>query len=498
MVPPMRTYLLSTLACLVAALLASGCGAGSEDRPVVVDVWPTNGAAEQGPIRYIRATYDGPVSILNPFDARVYANGALQGTTVFTDPAFPNSIFLEPSGGGTFPAGASIGVSLIQGIVINAGRHYSAAAYGWNFEVAREQPLPVTRPGIVTLFDPTTLSVDSGTPTPAGRDPIAAMRTSEAGVQRIWAQLDTGAGGGDALAYYTPGDAAMTVVTLTTAGGDLSCGAPALLLGPEGLLVYAAYRDEATGRIRVAEVDVATGAETASLELASVPSDAATTPAGITLRYPDDVLLISAHDGASGTLAFVDLATFTEIDQDDASAGIQGLVLDAGAGPIASTGDLAALAQAGNTDVTVVRFSNQDVSTSPSSVVGANVGLLLSADRGMVIQPLAGYADSLVLVRRTHVSAFTDPLAFPVSDDVGGVSSGATDATALQNVAGTSRFLLLLETPGGLILTSWVRTGSALTQLDLDPVTDGIQAADVEALLSGATSIGRTYAATEP
>lgn len=487
-----------TLASLLAALFFGGCGSSAQDRPVVVDVWPASGAFEAGPIRYIRITYNEPVDILNPADARVYANGPRVGTITFALAAFPNSIFLEPAGGGTFPAGASFGVSLIQGVVINRARHYSAAAYAWNFEVAPEQPVPVTRPGNVTLFDPKALAVDGGTPTPAGRDPIGAMRTFEAGEARVWAQLDTGAGGGDALAYYTPGDAGMTVVTLTTSGGDLSCSAPSLLLGPEGLLVYAAYRDESSGRIRVAQVDVATGLETSSLELESVPSDAGTTPAGITLRYPDDVLLISAHDGGTGTLAFVDLDSFMEIDQDDGMPGIQGLPLDAGAGPVASTGNLAAIAQAGNTDVTVVRFSDQDVSTSPSTDIGANVDLLLSADRGMVIQPLAGYADDLVLVRRTHVTGFSDPLAFEVSDDIGGVSSGATDAAAFQNVAGSSRYLLLLDTPGGLILTTWSRVGSALIQLDLDSITDGIQAADVEALLSGATSIGRTYAVTEP
>ena len=116
----------------------------------------------------------------------------------------------------------------------------------------------------------------------------------------------------------------------------------------------------------------------------------------------------------------------------------------------------------------------------------------------MVVHPLAGYADGLVLMRRTRVSGFSDPLAFEVSDDIGGASTAATDAVAFQNLAGSVRFLLLLDTPTGLILTSWLQVGSAFVQVDLDDATDGIQAADVEALLSGATSIGRIYPSTEP
>ena len=66
----------------------------------------------------------------------------------------------------------------------------------------------------------------------------------------------------------------------------------------------------------------------------------------------------------------------------------------------------------------------------------------------------------------------------------------------MQHRGGSKRFLLLLDTPGGLIATSWQQSGTTLTQEDLDDLTDGIQAVDVQSEIPGATSIGFTYGST--
>jgi len=492
----MRSAVHRLLLCALTAVLLSGCGVGAQDRPILVGSEPASGSTVVGPVRVIRVDYDDPVDILNPFDARVYAGGVLQSSAVFVLPTFPNSIFIEPGAGATWPVDVRISVQLIQGIVVNEQLHYSAVVYGVGFDVGPEAPIAVTRPGMVTLLDTTTWTAASSTPTPAGRDPVGAMRTAYDSVPRVWAQLDNGSGGGDALAYFAPGDAGMTVVALTTSGGDLTCAAPSLLVGPLGRFVYAAYRDETSGRIRLARVDIETGLETGSLELESVPADPATTPAGVTLEDPGGFILISAHDGATGTLAVVDPLTFAEVDRDDMTPGIQGTTLDMGAGPVAFGGSRAGIAIAGGSDLTLVRRTDGDVSTSTSMVVGTSVDVLRSRDANLMIQPLAGFDADLALQRRTAATGYSDPVGVAVSDDIAGISTGATDAVAMQHRGGSKRFLLLLDTPGGLIATSWQQSGTTLTQEDLDDLTDGIQAVDVQSEIPGATSIGFTYGST--
>lgn len=492
----MRTPSLPLLAGLLAVVLLSGCGLGEQDRPIALAAFPTGGGLTQAPIQEIRVDYDDPIGILNPFDSRVFADGILLASVGSTDPDFPRSLFLSPPIGTEWPVGAAFTVTLVQGAVVNSQGHYAAVAYVFDFVAGPEPSVPVTQPGLVTLLDPNTFLAESSTPSPAGQDPVAAMRTAYAGMPRVWAQLDNGGGSGEALAWFTPGDANMTAVALQTSGGDLTSEAPALLLGRDGVFVYAAYRDETSSQVRLVKVDVDTALEVDSLLLESAGSDAAVQPRGMGIDTLRNRLLITADDGDTGTLIYVDLSTFTELDRDDDTPGTQGATLDAGAGPVARSGRWAGVAAPGTSDLTRVNMNDDDVTTQASEIVGTSVDVLRSIDGSILLQPLTGYADGLGLVRRTNIAALTDPVGLEVSDDVGGTSTNATGAVAMQQRAGGPRFFLLLETPTGLILTSWLRVGILVTQEDLDEATEGIQAVDVQAEIPGATSIGATYGTT--
>lgn len=485
---------------LLVLVVLPGCGLSEQDRPVLVSTWPAQGQVVPGPISFIRCTYNEPVTILNPFDVRLYINSGLNTIRVTRDPDDPNSILVYPPTGTIWATGATYSISLIQGAVINAAEHYSPVPFAFNFNVAPASPSPVTRPGQVTLFSTNLLTAVGSTPTPAGREPVLALRTQLAGVSRIWAQLDSGGGTGEALAWYTPGDGVMTPVALSTAGGDLTATSGALIAGRASDFVYAAYRDESSDRIRLVKVSTTTGMEVSSLVLESVAASAMTRPTGMVLHESRPTAYISAEDGATGTVAYVDLETFTEIDLDEDAAGIQGITLDSGAaGPISQAGDVITVGLAGGNDITTVRIGSSLVATNTTStVVGTSFDLLRTVDRNALFQPLRGYADDMAIVRRYIGTQFTDPAGIMISDDIGGVSTNATDAVAMQRIAASTDYILLLDTPAGLILTLWTQSGISLIQQDLDDTTDGIQALDVEAQLSGATSIGQVFGTSAP
>ena len=488
----------ASLLLLPLLLCLPGCGLGEQDRPVLVSTWPAQGQLVSGPIQQIRATYNEPVTILNPFDTKLYISNVLTLSVVSQDPDDPYSILIKPAIGASWPTNANYGINLIQGAVVNAQQHYASSLYAWDFNVAPELSIPVTQPGQVTLFAAALLLADGGTPTPAGRDPVVALRTLAGGVPRVWVQLDNGNGVGEALARYAPGDGGMVPIALSTSGGDLLAERAALALGPEGTWLYAAYRDEAAGQARLAKISVETGLEVDSLLLTSIPAGAATSPQGIAIHESEPTLYVSAADGATGTIAVVDLDTFLEVDLDDDVADVQGVTLEVGAGPIFQAGDVLTVSLPGGNDVTTVRISSGLVATNTTSTVtGTAINILRSLNGNVSLQPLAGFSDELALVIRYIGTTYTNPTGLVVSDDIGGVSTGATDVVAMQQRGATTRFLMILSTPTGLIMTSWQQSGNTFVQEDLDDATDGIQAVDVEALIPGATSLGRVYGETE-
>ena len=496
--PLVRPWLLVLLATL--PILSGGCGVGDRKLPFIVGTDPVDRQPLAGPIAEIRIDYDEPVTILNPFDARVFQDNVWVATTTFQKAGDPDSVFIRPFSGGSFATGVTLVVQISAGTAINAQQHYAAGSLPYTFalQVPAEPGLPVCRGATVTLFDPVALTATGSTPTPAGRAAVAAEQVTLAAGLRTFVQLDNGAGGGDALAYFAPGDGAMTTVTLTTGGSTLAAAAPALTYGPSASFLYAAYRDATDQNVRIAKVDVATGTEVASLLLAGVPTGAATQPAGMALDATRTLLLITSHDGASGTLSYVDLATFAELDRDAGTPGMQGVALDMGAGPVVGAATFALVAPAGNADLTRVDTGTDALQPLPSTAVGANRALVRSNDAALLVQALANYGADLALQRSGVSTAYVTQTAVAVSDDVGGTSAGATSSRAIQALASGTTFLLLLETPTGLILTQWNQAGESLIQVDLDDLTVGIQALDVSASLAGASYIGTTRGMTIP
>jgi hypothetical protein len=485
---------------LLAALPLAACGVQGQIRPYVVAVWPADLQTVAGPVQEVRVTWDEPVSILNPSDLHVFHGGVLLATRLEQRAGEPRSVYAVPTDGSAFPAGTDLAVEVVQGTVVNALRHYADGVFVSHFSTAPVPEVPVGRPGQVTLFDLDTLAPTTSVPTPAGTNPVGIVSTLRDGQpRRIWVQLDNGGGSGAALAYFEPGDAAMTTVSLSTSGGDLLASATALGVAPDGRWIYGAWRDDASGGVRLVRVDAATATEDAFLDLASVPTGASTWPADLELGGTSaSDLLVTAADGAGGTLARVDRTTWTEVDADAGAAGIQGVDLGTGAGPLAAgSADRVLVAPAGTADATLVA-ADGSVSTLPSTVPGTSVALVGSPDTALVVHALATFSGTDALQLRTSAAGYDDPTALAVSDDVGGMAAGITDAVALRWIDGNARVLGLFDSPGGLVLALWTAAGATLTQVDLDAVAAGVQAADVSGTIPDATVVGRTYGTFAP
>jgi hypothetical protein len=123
------------------------------------------------------------------------------------------------------------------------------------------------------------------------------------------------------------------------------------------------------------------------------------------------------------------------------------------------------------------------------------VAQVITRDRTMRLAALAGYVGTEGLVQRTVAATFAAPVPISISDDVGGVSTGATAVTALGRYSFEDRFLVVLDTD---VATRWRWDGVLLQQDDLDDVTDGIQGIDVSATAPGIHVVGRELGALPP
>jgi hypothetical protein len=146
----------------------------------------------------------------------------------------------------------------------------------------------------------------------------------------------------------------------------------------------------------------------------------------------------------------------------------------------------------------VVERSNGESHFDEGTVPGSSVDVLAMPDHEFIVQGLAGYTDDDALQVRSAAANLLVTGAAQISDDVAGADRGATSVVALQILPGPARFAVLLASPGGLLLARFTYAPHFLVQEDLDPITAGVQVEDVEAVIPGATVIGRTYGAFAP
>ncbi len=457
--------------------LVTACGTGGQNRPEVVGIWPAVGDPLLGPIPYVRLDYNEPVRLLNPFDYSLSVNAG--GFTTFATqfPDDPNSVYIWPQGRRGFPEDSEIGLFVRQGLVINGLEHYALDTASLSTRSGVEATLPVGEVGAVALVDCITGLTTETVATPGTHDPVAVIGTTRGSTRRIWVQLDGGGGVGTSLAWFAPGDGAMTAVPLTSTG-ELTTPAGAMVVGPRGRLLFAAFRDEGSGAVSVHRIDTATGMETGVLVLASQTPGATAVPRGMAIppRVELTVIHVATEDAGGGTVARIDAVPFTERDLDPDTTGIQGVAVPAG-GPCLSTDNRTWVAQDGTADLTLVPQSGGVISDLPGSVTGTTTSLVLSPDEQLILHGLTGFAGLEMLQSRTLGAEFTNPAAVEVSDDVGGSSTGATGVIGFSWLVSSDNFVVVLDTPTGAILTEWTYLGGGtFEQFDLDDGTDGIQA----------------------
>lgn len=488
-----RTVLALVGASLLGATLCA-CGAARQHRPTVVATWPAEAQVLPGGVAAVRVAYDTPVTLLNPAAIGATGDGVGIGVRLLQREEDPTAIYVLPSAGASFPVDREIKVFVVAGAVINEDQHYALDTYVLTFRTGPASDLWVGRGGVVTPLDRETLAAGTDVPTPGGRLPRDLLRIDQGGLPRVWVQLGDGGGSGEALAWFAPGAAAMTTVPLTTAGGDLLAPAPTMTVDPDGRYILAAYRDVAAGRVRIVRVDLVAAAEVDSL-LLSIAADASTAPLGMALDDDRGVLLVSCEGPAGSVLAQVDLTTFSEIDRDPLTVGTGAQPIAVGAGPTTYGRGNASVAELGGDRAALLDVSAYTGQDSPHGLTGTHVAQVITRDRTMRLAALAGYVGTEGLVQRTVAATFAAPVPISISDDVGGVSTGATAVTALGRYSFEDRFLVVLDTD---VATRWRWDGVLLQQDDLDDVTDGIQGIDVSATAPGIHVVGRELGALPP
>ncbi|MGE0192342.1 MAG: hypothetical protein AB7T63_09910 [Planctomycetota bacterium] len=488
-----RTLVLLLLAAAVAAPLGA-CGANAQVRPEVVATWPAEGQVLPAGVSVVHVTYDGPVYLLNPGAIAATGDGIGIPVRLLQRDDDPTGIFVLPGPGTAFPVDAVIQVFVLPGAVANEDDHYALENFVLTFQTGPAADVWVGRPGVATPLDRATFAAGTDVPTPAGQDAVALLRADVGTTERVWAQLEDGDGSGAALAWFAPGDAAMTAIPLTTSGGDLVATTSLLLLDPDERHIVAAFRDVSAGRVRVVRVDMDTATEVDGL-LLSPASDAATAPYGLALDDDRRILLVACEGPSGPVLAQVDLATFTEIDRDPGTAGTGAEPLPVGAGPTTYARDNAAVADRGGAGAALVAVDTFAIQSSPHGVFGTHSYQVINRDRTMRLAGLDGYAAGEGLIVRALLTSFSVPTAVAISDDVGGGPTGATSVTGLAPSPDEDTFLVSMDTD---VIARFTWDGLMLTQVDLDEVTDGIQGVDVSTDAPGIHVIGSEVGALAP
>jgi hypothetical protein len=479
---------------LVLLLVPGGCGGGTfdaEDRPLLIGSVPAANTTTPTGLNAITLHFDEPIRLFLTYQVRIFREGVLLASAPSTIPGDPDSIRVRLLLPDVFAPG-TYDVQVLEGLVLDQDDHYALEPQIFRFEVTGTTPdLFVGSPttDAVTALDAVTFAPQGSTPTPGARDPVALTAELQGATPRVFVQLASGGGNGRSLAHFLPGAPAMTECLLTTSGGDLVTASGALVLDPAGGSVYAAYRDVASQRVRLARVRTSDGVELGSL-LLSVPAAADTFPTGVALRPVGATsrLVVASRSGGSAYLTEVDLTTFTELDLDGTLPGAQGIAFATDAGPAALLdGDvLLAPASATTADLAQIDLATATLVPRTSVVPGAPTALRVTFDRALVLEGLdAGPLDEPLASREPFDLDAVTPV--DVNDDVGGVDQGTTRIHALGEAPG-QRLLYVLLDANCLALFTW--DGPALTQVDLDAMTLGTQAVSLTGSAAGATCIG--------
>lgn len=477
------------LLLLPVVLLLASCGNGGEeqDRPVVVSTWPANGENRDGMVRQIRVTYDDPITVLNQ-NSVVLSTGGVQIPLWFgTDPDDPHSLLFEAIPGFSFvPGDASMWVG--AGLEQNQHEHYRLEDFNLFFRQGLQFSLffAVPSPAAVHEVDADEFALTTVTPTPGGRQPIAMAGSAIGDQERMWVQLESGGGTGRSVALFDVGQTAMTEVALTVgAGGDLVAEAPTIRLGGDGRTVYAAFRDTAEQRVRLAAIDVVTGIEVDSL-LLSPPATASTRPLGLVPNFQTGAVDLTVATGAGDFLVRVQTDPLEEVDLDPDGPAL-GLALPDGAGPISGYSNLRVVSPLGATtaDLTIADPGAGVESLNESEIPGRPNVLFVTLDGIWIFQGLTDYVgDEALAIRWDGDITSANPRA--VTADAGPGTPAATAVVSITNYPGRPRILVLFDNEVASVVDL---VDGFWLQADLDDALDGEQGADVSTVAPGATFV---------
>ncbi len=480
----------SALALLPLLALAGACGgSGAPDRPGLAGGYPALGATVPLGLEEFRLDFDEPVRLFLSQAALLRVDGAVQGARVVQVPGEERSLRFRPLEAQTFGPG-TYELEAGPGLVLDADDHYALAAQIHRFQVSAALDLWLGSPATASVrrVDGNAFTLLGSSATPGGRAPVALLPTRVGDTTRVFVQLASGGGTGRALAWFEPGQPTMTEVALSVSpGGDLTSPAGALALGPDGLSLYVATRDALAGTVRLHRVRVSDGTETAALTL-SVPPGAATGPRSLLPRGDERTLVVACASGAAGALAYVDLASFAELDRDAATPGLQPALLSEPPGACDRLADtlLTAPPDRLTADLLTMAMASDTVGLHASSAPGAPRAVRTTFDGAWVLEGVAALAGSpaLLALRAGSDPSVATPLA--VSDLLGAVPRGALEVRALARVPGQRALLALLDAD---VLARFSWSDGGFVQDDLDPGVDGVQALDLSVLAPGSTTI---------
>lgn len=489
--PPCTPRRAALAAALWIPLLLGACGGGAPDRPGLAGSFPAEGSVVPSGLSDIRLDFDEPVTLFLPQSLALRVDGVGQGVFLSQRPGEPRSVHLTPLDGTPFLAGA-YQVDVLSGLVLNADSLYALEPDSLRFTVGGPPALFLAAPAPprVHEVDGETFAARASLPTPGARAPVAVLPTRHGTDTRVYVQLASGGALHAPLAVFRPGDLAMQELALTLPpAGSLVAPSGALLLGPDGEELYAAYQESVGGSVRLVRVRVRDGVETGALTLARPGPSAPWQPGALVLRGDGQTLLVTQLSATEGGVSHVDLASFTELDRDAVAPGVQSQPLPfrparadrlADSLVVASPDDAAGVLR-------TLELGSGSTASDASTQVGSPTSVLTTFEGRFVLEGLAALPGSAeLLVVRSGTDLGTDaPLA--VSDLLGLVSRASTRVQALARVPGARRIYVLLNTDT-LARFSW--DGVAVTQDDLDPLTDGVQAADLASAAPGATALG--------
>ena len=479
-------------ACLSFAAVSAcgGSGSGGQNRPEIVSIFPANGQALATLPAYVRVVYDQRVHVLNDEGARATAyppTGAISiPVHVYSDPADDHAVLVVPEGGGHFEPNSSHNVAILEGAVVDDDDHYRLDRYDLTFTTGARPSLFVgSADGSVYEVDAVTGAAIATTAPPSGY--VASDVTGADGRVFVW--LDPTSPGDSVLASFVPGAAAIsTTYALTGETGTLT-GAD-LVMSRDGRTVYATARDAGTNRLFLHRIDVASGAEV----LPALALSPGLSPAIPTYRPAVDLrrdrLYVPFGDGAGGgLLAIVDLLAWAEIDAGP-GLGVDALPLPDGAGPVSyePLSDFIYVLLSDESSAGFLVVGPRDFAQFPAREVAfpgvPRVGFPVP-DGTRFLDGLDGYAGLLGIVQ-SDSQQINEGFAVEVRDDVGGTLQGSMRIGAMLQDPAAYRILVLADDGVSTFLLAYDFEDKEFFQIDLDPVTAGVQAISLATSAPGA------------